>query len=260
VEVVAHLPFPLLAHLRVVLGQRHSLTTADGWESLQELLRSRHVDVLVVDPGGPGEIRVPEVRQLRDRHPSLPIVVYTILSPPSMRAMLELARTGIEEMVLHRVEDEPRRFLALLEGLRGYVLGDLLIDQLRDPLSRLPSATAIALERLLRNPEEFASVPHMASQAGVTIRKLYRQFQRAGFVSPRVVHESARLLRAYGYLQDSRCLVEDAAARLGYSAPRHLNRQFRAATGLRGTSLRDSLSPEELVALLARRMQLNGGG
>lgn len=258
-DVVAHLPLPLLAHLRVVLGQRHSLLSAENWHSLQEMLRSHRTDVVVVDPAAGTDVRVTEIRLLLDRHPSVPIVIYTVLSPGSMRAMLDLARAGVQEMVLHRVEDEPRRFLKLIESLQGYVLGDRLLEQIAKSVARLPAPTALTVERMLRNPEEFGSVPAVAAEAGITLRKLYRQFERAGLASPRLVHESARLLRAFGYLQDPKCFVEDAAARLGYSAPRVLSRHFRAATGLGSQSLRDSLSADQLITLLARRVQLNGG-
>lgn len=257
-DVAAHLPLPLLAHLKIVLGHRHILSTVEDWATLQLHLRTRPTDVLVVDPAGPGDVHVPEVLQIRERHPSIPIVVYTVLSPPSMRATLDLVRAGVQEVVLHRVEDEPRRFRTLLEGLQGYVLGDLLLQQISEPLARLPAATAHVVERLLRNPEEFRAVPDLATEAGVTLRMLYRQFDRAGLAAPGLVHDSSRLLRAFGYLLDPRCFLEDAAARLGYSEPRVLNRHFQAATGRTGGAVRDSMSPEAFVALLALRMRRNG--
>jgi AraC-like DNA-binding protein len=258
VEVVAYLPFSLLAHLRVVLGRHHTLTVVDDWTSLRELLRTQPVDVLVVDPTWRSDAGVPEIRQLRDRYAMVPLVIYTTLSPTSMRAIVELARAGIQDVVLHRVEDEPHRFLALLEGIRGYALGERLVERLGPPLSRLPAATADVTRRVILRPEDIRGVPAFAANVGVPVRTLYRQFAAAGLSSPRMVHEAARLLRAYGYLQDPRCFVEDAAARLGYRTPRDMNRQFRAATGYTGGSLRDALSAEELITLLARRVQTNG--
>ena len=257
-EVVAYLPFSLLSHLRVVLGRRHSLTVAQDWTSLRELVRSGPAELLVVDPSWRSDLGVTEIRQLRDRHPSIPIVVYTTLSPGAMRAVVELARAGVQDVVLHRIEDEPERFLTLLEGARGNTLGERLLEEIARPLSRLPPATTEAVKRLVLRPEETRGVPGLAASVGVPIRTLYRQFEHAGLASPRMLHEAARLLRAFGYLQDPKCYVEEAAARLGYRTPRAMNRHFRAATGLTGSLVRDSLSPEQMIALLAMRVQLNG--
>lgn len=257
-EVVAYLPFSLLAHLRVVLGRRHALTVVENWTSLRNLLQSGTADVLVLDPAWRSDVGVPEIRQLRDRHPSVSVVAYTTLSPGSVRALLELAKAGVEDVVLHRLEDEPQRFLALLEGALGSSLGERLLERIARPLGRLPSATALVARRVVLRPEEVRGVPDFAASVGVPLRTLYRQFAIAGLQSPRILHESARLLRAYGYLQDPRCLVEEAAARLGYRSPRALNRQFRAATGHNSTSLREAFAAEELIALLAARIAMNG--
>ena len=257
-EVVAYLPFSLLSHLRVVLGRRHALTVAEGWPSMRELVRTGPADLLVLDPSWRSDVGVAEIRVLRDRHPAVPIVVYTTLSPGAMRALLELAQAGVQDVVLHRIEDEPQRFLTLLEGARGNVLGERLLQRLAMPLSRLPSATAAAVKQFMLRPEETHDVPGMASSAGIPIRTLYRQFAAAGLASPRRLHESARLLRAFGFLQDPKCYVEEAAARLGYRTPRDMNRQFRAATGLTGSLVRETISPDQLIALLASRVQLNG--
>ena len=256
-EVVAYLPLALLAHLRVVLGRRHALTVVDNWSSLRKLLHLGAADVLVLDPSWRSDVGVPEIRQLRDRHPSVSIVVYTTLSRDSVRALLELARAGVEQVVLHRLEDDPPRFLALLEGALGSSLGERLLERLELPLARLPEATSQVARRVVLRPEQIRGVPDFAAGVGVPVRTLYRQFAAAGLQSPRILHESARLLRAYGYLQDPRCFVEDAAARLGYRSPRALNRHFRAATGHTASSLRDALSPEELIATLAMRVQVS---
>ena len=257
-EVVAHLSLPLVAHLRVVLAHQHTLTPVTGWPMLEDTLRRRPIDVVVLDPVGPGEIRVGEVRQLRRKYPSVPVVVYTVLSPAAMRAMMDLASSGVEHVVLHRMDDEPRRFLALLERLQGYALGDLLIAQLESPLGRLPEEVARAVERLIRVPDRYRRTLDIASDAGVNLRALYRHLDRAGLASPKMLLESARLLRAYGYLQDPGCLVEDVAARLGYSEPRILSRQFFAATGLRVSTVRQAMPLQDLIAVLARRVQVNG--
>jgi AraC-like DNA-binding protein len=212
-------------------------------------------DVVVLDPSAEGTAAVAEVREIVRRHPALPVVVYTFLTPTSMKAVVALAKHGgVEHVVLHRFDDEPRRFLELLERLPGYAMSDRLLERLAEPLGALPTGTARAIERMFRSPGRFGGASDLAAAAGITARQLYRQLDVAGLASPRVLVQGARVLRAYAYLREPQCLLEDVAARLGYSAPRVLSRQVYEATGLLPTELRQRLGGEELIALLAARL------
>jgi AraC-like DNA-binding protein len=218
------------------------------------LLRTAPADVVVVDPQVDGTVGVTQVREIVRRHPALPIVVYTYLSPASLKAVVELARYGVEHVVLHRFDDEPRRFLELLERLPGCVMGDRLLERLTAPLAAVPLPTARAIEQMVRSPGRFGGAEDLAAAAGITARQLYRQLDAAGFASPRVLVQGARVLRAYAYLREPECLLEEAAARLGYSAPRVLSRQVQEATGRTPTTLRQEVGIEEFLGLLATRL------
>ena len=260
VEVATHLPFPLLSHLRVVVRQRHTLREAAGWDELTATLRARPIGLLVVDPVGPGDVDVERVAELRLRFPSIPIIAYTVLSPVAMQAMVQLVKAGVEQVVLHRVDDEPKRFLALIDRQHGYLLGDQILASLSGPMARLANPLGGAVTRLFREPERYRSATDLAIDAGCSTRHLSRQFEQAGFATPKIVVDSARLLRAFGYLMDPGCALENAAEKLGYSAPRILANQLEAAIGMRGRALRrQNMEPGEFVTLLAQRIQLNGG-
>src|SRR5687768_940244 len=85
-DIVAHLPPPLLAHLRFVLAREHQLAWADGWGAFDLVVRRTAADVAVVDPAADGTVRIAEIVELIRRHPSLPVVVYTSLTAQSLRA------------------------------------------------------------------------------------------------------------------------------------------------------------------------------
>ena len=251
-DVVAYLSPPLLSHLRVV-AREHRLEVANDWTVLGEVLKHAPADVVVLDPQADGTLAISEVREIVRRHPALPMVVYTSLSAGTLKAVVELAKYGLEHVVLHRFDDEPGRFLDLLERLPGYVMGDALLERIASPLSKVPLPTARAIERMIRSPGQFGCAEDLAAAAGVTARQLYRQLDAAGFASPRVLVQGARVLRAYAYLREPECLLEQAAARLGYSAPRVLSRQVQEATGHTPTSLRQEVGVEELLGLIAAR-------
>lgn len=223
---------------------------------LEQAVRRSVVDAVVIDPQVDGTVCLAEIRRLLEGYPGMPVVVYTPLSPTSLKVVVELAQYGLHHVVLHRFDDEPRRFRDLLDRLAGDALSDSLLEQLSAPLGRLPAGTARAIERLFGAPHRFFGAPDLAAEAGVAVRKLYRQLAAAGLSSPRIVVQGARLLRAFSYLQNPQCLVEDAAGKLGYSAPRVLSSQIREVTGLRPTEWRQRMSGEELVCLLTRRLSV----
>lgn len=254
-DVVAFLSPPLLSHLKIVLAHGHAVRAATEWREVLDFVRRCAVDAVIVDPQVSGASGVEEIRALRERHPTVPVVIYMRLMESALRAMVELARDGVEHVVLHRFDDEPQRFIALLEQLPGVALSERLRDALAVPLGAVPLATARAIERLLRSPHRFNGAESLASAAGVTVRQLYRQLESAGFASPRWLVQGARVLRAFAYLQDRGHSVVSVAAKLGYSQGRVLSRQMEEMVGMRPTVARQQLTGDELVLLLARRLQ-----
>ena len=255
-EVVALLPPPLLSHLRVVLGTAHTVVAVSDWAHLADTIRRHPLDVAVLDPQSAARVQLPELMSLIEQHPSLPIVLYTYLSPGMMGAVAELARHGVREVVLHRFDDEPRRFLELLERQPGFALGEMLLEPLAEPLSRLPSALARAIERMFRSPSRVHDVSDLARSAGMTVRMVYRKLDNAGLASPRVLVQSARLLRAYTHMRDPGLLLEDIAMKLGYQSPRLLTRQMQEAVGMTPTEVRARVSPADFVCRLGARLVL----
>ena len=255
VDVAAFLPPPLLTQLRVALGRAHPLRVAPSWEELDALARRARVDVLVVDPTTEGPTPgVTAVVELAARHPSVPIVPYVALSPESLRAVVALARAGVEQVVLHRFDDEPTRFRELLERRAGDALTETLLAALGAPLGRLPLPLAAAVRRMFRQPHRVWTAQDLASSAGMPRRTMYRQLEAAGFASPRRLVQGARLLRAYLYLRDSGHLVEDVMLKLQYGSPHVLVRHTRETFGVTPSVLRRSVDGSEVVARLAQRL------
>jgi len=254
-DVVALLPPSLLAHLKRVLErpeadrEPHAVSGAADWGELVRVVRREPVDVLVVDPLAEGGTKVPELAALVEQQPSLPVVVYTTFSPSAARALVELAKHGVHQVVFHRFDDEPGRLRELIEQQPGVKLGDEVLGRLAAPLARLPVPVQRAVERLFRHPREFEA-GDLASSAGVPVRTLYRVMESAGFASPAVVVRGARLLRAYSLLRGARTTADDVAAKLQYSSRQLFARHVRGAFGATVAELRKRVGPEELVARL----------
>ena len=253
-DVAAFLSSQLLTHLRVVLGRGHVLHAAEGWGDLARILRQEVVDLIVADPGADGHVKVGELQQLKREFPSVPVVVYTALSPATMKAVVQLAKVGVEHVVLNRFDDEPRRFRDLLEGVPGHALAEQMLGQLAQPLAALPVQVSRAVEQLFRSPGQFRSTKDLAAAAGMNKRTLYRNLEPVGFLSPRVLVVAARLLRVYAQLRDPGRHIKEIADKVGYHSPWQLTQQMREVTGYTPRAVRRRVGPDEFIALLARRI------
>ena len=257
-DIVAHLPPPLLAHLRFVVAREHQLAWADGWGAFDLVVRRTAADVAVVDPAADGVVRVAEIVELIRRHPSLPVVVYTTLTAQALRAIVELAKQGVHQVVLFRFDDDPRRLLELLEQQPGLALSAELLQALAVPLGMLPSALARAVERMFQSPGLFTVADDLAAAAGMPRRTLYRSLEGVGLASPSTMVRGARLLRAYSYLRDAGHSAEDVAVKLGYSSRQIFARHVREAFGVRPTQLRRDVQESECVRRLAAVLYVGG--
>jgi AraC-like DNA-binding protein len=186
------------------------------------------------------------------------VVIYTPVSPLSFQAIAELARHGARhaapQVVLHRYDDEPARFLTLLERQAASSLSVGVLELVSPGLAALPHSLARAVERLIRQPTDFHSVADVARSAQVTVRTAYRHLAIAGFSSPRALVVGARLLHAYAYARDPRQSLDVIAAKVGYSAPRMVTKHMREALGETPRIVRRQMPPPEFVNALARWM------
>jgi AraC-like DNA-binding protein len=254
-DVVAFLPRPLLSHLRIVLGSEHSLTPVFSWAELEATVKHLVTDVVIADPAASGTVEVEALEALRRLYPSLPVVVYTSLAPAGIKAIVRLARSGVEHVVLSRFDDEPRKFLELIEGIPAFALGDRMLQELAGPLSCLPVVVVRAIDQLFRSPARFRNAQDLAAAAGMNLRTLYRNLEPAGIFSARSLVVSARLLRAYAYLTDPGRSIKDVAAKAGYHSPWQLSQQMREMAGLTTEQVRKELNGDALVILLAEQVR-----
>jgi AraC-like DNA-binding protein len=237
-----------------VLGNAHSLSAATDPAELHALLAAEDADLLVLDPSARDGAIAESLEALVNRHPALPVIVYTTLTPQAMRLVVRLARVGVQHVVLNRFDDEPRRFLDLIERVPAHPMSELLLEQLAEPMRQLPVVLARAIEQLVRSPSRATSVPELAALAGMTSRTLYR-YMAAAQLPPRELLVCARLLRAYTFLRRPDSRLKEVSVKLGYAEPALLSEQLREWTGFAPKELRQAAEPTEFVRRLAERLR-----
>ena len=253
-HVVALLPRNLLAHLRIVLGDAHSLDAAVDAAELHLLLQAEAADLLIVDPAIRDGIYGDALEGIIASHPSLPVIVYTVLAPTAMRMVVRLARLNVQHVVLNRFDDEPRRFLDLIERVPAHPMAELMLQELASSLRTLPVAVSRSVEYLFRSPTRVKNSQELAKLAGMAPRSLYRHMTPAG-LQPRHLIVCARLLRAYMLLRAPGSRLKDVTTKVGYSDPDTLTKLLQEWTGQSPKDIRRDIEPETFVRLLAEHLR-----
>jgi AraC-like DNA-binding protein len=244
---------PRQARLRALDPSRYAWVVADSWAEALNLIRTRPVELAVVDPLLGDEPRPHAIERLRLLFPSLPMLVYTELSPVTAAALLKLGRCGIQRGVFQRFEDGPKALRAVLESELENSVSRQVVTGLRERLRELPEPIREALETMLYDPGAGLTVSELAGRALLSRRTCERFFTRLGLPSPKWVMLLMRLLYAHRLLLDPGHTVEDVATKLGYGKVRTLQRHLRAVFHLSAGELRVSLSFEDALALISRR-------
>jgi len=239
--------------VRRAAGARFTVVHALRWDEVLAAIRSRPVELAVVDPLLSGEARSQEIERLRVLFPSLPLILYTTLTPRSAGVLLALGQRGIQRAVFANYDDHPLRMREVLGQEEARSSSRQLLDQLAGALAPLPSQLRWVLEESLRSPGDVQTVTQVAARARVDRRTCERWFTRVGLPSPRHFLAAARVLYAHRLLQDPGFTIEDVAKRLGYAQAKTLQLHARAYLGLTAGEMRLSLTPDEALERVVRR-------
>jgi len=243
---------PRQARLRALDPAHYAWIPADTWAQALNLIRTRPVELAVVDPLLGDEPRPHAIERLRLLFPSLPLLVYTELSPATAGTLLNLGRAGIQRAVFQRFEDGPNALRAVLEAELEHSVSRQVVTALQGRLRELPESIRNALEMMLYDPGAGLTVSELAARALLSRRTCERFFTRLGLPSPKWVMLLMRLLYAHRLLLDPGHTVEDVAIKLGYGKVRTLQRHLRAVFRLSAGELRASLSFEDALTLISR--------
>jgi AraC-like DNA-binding protein len=251
--LLAAVAAPRLARLRSLDPARYDWIDAGSWAQALHLIRTRPFEMAVADPLLGSEPRPHSIERLRLLFPSLPLLVYTELSPDTARVLLKLGRAGIQRAVFQRFEDGPRALRAVVETELEHSVSRQVMTGIRERLKVLPEPIREALETMLYDLRAGLTVSELAGRALLSRRTCERFFTKVGLPSPKWVMLLIRLLYAHRLLLDPGHTVEDVAVKLGYGKARTLQRQLRAVFGLSAGELRASVTVEEGMTIVSRR-------
>lgn len=252
--LLAAVPAERLFRLRALDQDRFQWTAVGSWPEAVDTIRAKPVDMAVVDPllGG-GDPRPHGIERLRQFFPSLPLLVYTDLTPANAGVLLQLGWMGIRKVVVHRFEDAPPALRQAILGELEHSASQQVLLALDPILRELPRELREALEAMLHATGDGPTVTTLADRAQLTRRTCERWFTKVGLPSPRTVMVLIRLLYAHRLLLDPGYTVEDVALKLGYSKAKTLQMHLRAVFGVTAGELRVALSMEDALAIVTSR-------
>jgi AraC-like DNA-binding protein len=250
-SVAAFLPPRLLTHVRHVFAEDPELLVAESWEELESFIRRKPVSAVILDPSADGNLNVGAVAGLLKRYPSLPLIAYVTLHAPTFKAIAQLGKLGLEDVVLHRFDDAPERFRERVEQVEGNSLTHRLLEELKGDLRQLPRLLFVTVENLFEQPHRYSSALDLTME-GIAIVSVYRNLDAAGLGSPKRLLVAAKVLRGYGYLRDPGYSVLDVSIKLGYKTARIFSHHWVAVFGQTPARVRNRLSEDEAIASVLR--------
>lgn len=243
-----------LARFRVLAGADHAIHDIASVGDLEVVIRTRPIDVVVVDPQALGHANIAAFGTLLAKYPALPVIAYVSVSAEGMHGSLALAAFGVRHVVLRGYDDQPAAFRATVDRARADTVSASLLERLAPARAKLPGPLDAAITILFRAPHTVRGSAALARLAAMPPRTCSRALERAGLSSALLFVRAARVIRAYHYLRGGSDRVADIAARLGYGTADALARDTRDVTGCRPSALVRTVGPDALVELVANRL------
>src|SRR5437870_2698448 len=178
--VLAAVPVAQFHKLRRAGAPRFPVVHASDWAGALATIRTRPVELAAVDPLLAGTASPHEIERLRVLFPSLPLMLYTSLSPATAAVLLALGQTGVRAVVFCRYDDHPARLREVLAHEEARSASRQLLDQVAGVLAPLPSELRWVVEEVLRAPADLQTVQQVAARARVDRRTFERWFARLG--------------------------------------------------------------------------------
>lgn len=226
---------------------------AESWHDAFNAIRRQPIEIAMLEPALETEPRAHEVERFRVLFPSIPVVLYTTLSPEIAPTLLRLGQSGVKRVLVAWHDDHPHKIREALFSEAAQAVSHLLLSELADALSTLPDRLGWAIETIVREPAEMQSVQALADRAEIDRRTCHRWFARANLPTPSIMLTVLRVVYAHRLLQDPGYTIEDVATKLGYAQTRTLAQNVKEVFGVTPGELRVSLSPEEAISLVRDR-------
>ncbi len=251
-QIVACLPERRArVRLHQAVGSEYTIAMARDWDEMEELIRAMATDVIVVDPAHSGRVESEPVCRLRQRYPSVPVVIYTEFHTTLAEALLAWGDAGACGAVFLDQSDDVWDLRRLMTLASGRSAAEQILLAIERELTPLDDEVRGILRIGLHEATRLQTVEAWCRVADLPRRRLYRLFRAVGLPTPKRCLQWLRLLHAAKALSDPGLSVEDVLLRMGYSAPSNFWTHVRKILGITPSELRWSVTVEDLAERFA---------
>jgi AraC-like DNA-binding protein len=254
--IVALLPPVLLRHVQRLASPDHDVIPVASWTQLLDVVRTSGAEVAIVDPSVDSAVSGLGIETVHTIAAVVPVIVYGVLTPRMARFMSNTTASGVRQLVLHGIDDDPERFRQLLEGLGAADSDAVFVRSIIAALSAAaaPPALAAAIRLLFRTPRRFRTAEDLAAASGLSRRWVNECLSAAGLAPARILVIAARVWRAYHDLRVPGASIGVVANRLRYPDVKSFRRHARMCTGIPPSEWNAQLTVEQCTACLAARI------
>jgi AraC-like DNA-binding protein len=243
--------------LHEAVGSEYAVAWARDWDEIEALVRKMAVDVIVVDPTHTGGIGMEAIPRLRERYPSVPVVIYTEFRAELAESLIAWGDAGACGAAFLDQSDSEWDLKRLVNVASARSAAEQVLLALERELPDLSEDVRRVLRVGLYEATSLHTVEAWSKTAGLSRRRFYRLFSDAGLPTPKTCLQWLRLLYAAKSLSDPGVSVEDVVFRMRYSAPPNFWTHVRNMLGISPTQMRWSVTAEDLADRFAQMCREN---
>ena len=230
VSVVTLLERKAAARVHQALEGRARVIACTTARELADVMRRETVRAVVVEPfDADGASLASTVAAIRGAHPSVAILLHCRLEPESVREVLPFARAGIDELIVHDVDNLAFAIKSRLAKADEHCSA-------REVLRRLASHVPRTLQPLvtfcLFNASRNLTVESLARAFAVDRKTLSRRLLKEGWPAPGIVLAWSRVLLVSHLIEQHERPVDQIALALDYPSGTALRNALRRYVGL----------------------------
>jgi hypothetical protein len=217
-DLLAFLPSDCAQHLTLVSPV--PVRCAENWDDLDRLLSESESECVLLDPGADGTTRLKVVERILEKHPSALFAAYTKVTPDNLKAVFALSKCGLRRAFVYPISGTDSPLIAFVER-ESYLRMSRIVDTLIEPtFSSLPPSLRHTIHDLFEKPGRYDAAKDIAREACLPTKSMYKQFARAGLISPKDLLILAKAVAGYGYLTLSDYSVRSISKKLGFADER----------------------------------------
>jgi AraC-like DNA-binding protein len=230
-----------------------AVTFYDSAEQVFGAVADRAASVVVVDwRDSFGATVEKTVRTLRGDFPTVPVLIYSRLTPEGVQDILAGARAGATDVVIAYFDDIGIALNHRITSAQTAALADRMVSRVTEIV---PESVAHMLGFFFRHAQSRPTVTAMAVALRTHPQTLARQCARAGLPTPSAFCYWARLILTAQRLEDPSRTTDRAAKEMGFPSGVVFRDVLKRYTGLRPSEVRERGGSTCLIELFSARLR-----